>query len=73
MTSPDDAEITDKEFAAAISKRRAGRPPKVSPKEHINLRLDADILAAFRAKGKGWQTLINKALKEYVRLHERSA
>ena len=73
MSHPNDAEVTDEEFAVAMSKRGAGRPKKTSPKEHINLRVDADILAALRATGKGWQTRVNKALREYVRSHVRSA
>ena len=73
MSHPNDAEVTDEEFAVAMSKRGAGRPKKTSPKEHINLRVDADTLAAFRATGKGWQTRMNKALREYVRSHVRLA
>jgi uncharacterized protein (DUF4415 family) len=30
------------------------------------IRLDADILAAFREKGEGWQTRVNAALREWL-------
>ena len=73
MTDPDDAEVTNAEFAAALSKRRVGRPKKASPKEHINLRVDTDIVATFRALGRGWQTRMNNALREYIKLRARSA
>lgn len=40
------------------------------PKEQITLRLDRDMLTWFRAKGKGYQTLINAVLRGYYE-HER--
>jgi len=30
------------------------------------MRVDADVLAAFRQSGKGWQTRINAVLREAV-------
>jgi len=38
-------------------------------KERITIRLDADMLTASRATGKGWQTRVNDALREGVRAH----
>jgi len=35
------------------------------PKERITVRLDADMLDWFRAKGKGYQTRINAVLRAY--------
>ena len=40
------------------------------PKEQITLRLDRDMLQWFRARGKGYQTLINAVLRGYYE-HER--
>jgi uncharacterized protein (DUF4415 family) len=40
--------------------------PMPAPKEHINLRIDADVLAFFRAQGSGYQTRINAVLRSYV-------
>jgi uncharacterized protein (DUF4415 family) len=40
------------------------------PKEQITLRLDRDMLKWFRARGKGYQTLINAVLRGYYE-HER--
>jgi uncharacterized protein (DUF4415 family) len=37
-------------------------------KEPVKLRLDADVLAALRASGDGWQTRINEALRASLRL-----
>jgi uncharacterized protein (DUF4415 family) len=54
--------------------RRVGRPPLGSrARRLIAIRLDPEVLARFRKEAKrrniGYQTLINKALAEYVRVH----
>lgn len=53
---------------AAEEVRRRGRPPLATPKEAVSLRLDADVLAAYRATGEGWQTRINADLRKARRL-----
>ncbi len=40
-----------------------GRPRKSMPKKLVSLRIDADVLAAYRAIGEGWQTKINETLR----------
>jgi uncharacterized protein (DUF4415 family) len=50
-------------------KNRGGRPRLAHPKEPVTIRYDADVLAAFRASGEGWQTRMNDALKEWLRTH----
>lgn len=45
-----------------IAKR--GRPRKENKKREVKLRLDPDVLDAFRATGKGWQTQINAVLRD---------
>jgi len=37
-----------------------------SKKERITIRLDADILEFFRSEGRGYQSRINKVLREYM-------
>ena len=54
--------------ARAVLKPR-GRPVAEMVKERITIRLDADVLAALRATGKGWQTRVNDAMREWVRTH----
>ena len=42
-------------------------------KQKITLNIDADLLEWFEAnqpQGEGYQTIINKALREYVRQHQ---
>jgi uncharacterized protein (DUF4415 family) len=42
--------------------------PKRAPKETVELSLDADVLAHFRAAGRGWQSRINAALRKVAGL-----
>lgn len=46
----------------AAAKRARGRPRIENPKQHVSLRLDAKVIAGFRAQGPGWQSRINAAL-----------
>lgn len=70
-------EWTDRDFAQAAgpealpaellsaspkTKPRRGRPTG-SSKERVTMRLDKDVLAKFKATGRGWQSRINEALK----------
>jgi uncharacterized protein (DUF4415 family) len=61
-----------KEGAAEMLKPRRGRPISASPKAHVNIRLDAEIVERFRATGRGWQTRLNAALKEWLKAHSRA-
>ncbi len=67
-TALTDAELVEFEPIANFPKQvaRIGRPPKETPKQSTTIRFDADILEAFKASGKGWQTRINNALREYL-------
>lgn len=62
----DNQPLTDADFKNL--KRGKGRP-KGSNKEQVNIRLDVDVIEAFKADGTGWQTRINNVLKEWVRHH----
>jgi uncharacterized protein (DUF4415 family) len=48
---------------------RRGRPKAVSPKLALTVRYDAEIVEAFKSTGKGWQTRMNEALKEWLKDH----
>lgn len=71
---PDNPEWTAEDFANArplkeVMAKRMGRPPLEKPKEQVTMRYDADVLAAFRSTGSGWQTRMNDALKTYLKEH----
>ncbi len=46
-------------------------PQKTPTKVQTTLRLSREVVEFFRATGRGWQTKLDKALKEYVRTHSR--
>ena len=46
--------------------RRTRGPGKKPSKEQVAIRLDPEVLGAFRAGGAGWQTRVNAALKEWL-------
>ena len=52
-------------------KPKRGRPTLATPKEHVNIRLDADIVGAFRETGAGWQTHLNNALRDWLKTHPK--
>lgn len=65
---PDDAPVwTESDFAKAT--HRVGLKPAPSKKIKINITLDPDVVAWFKheAGGRGYQTLINAALREAMR------
>jgi len=45
-----------------LARRAPGRPVQTVHKAPVTLRLDPDVLAAWRASGKGWQTRAAQAL-----------
>jgi hypothetical protein len=77
---PDDApELLDDFFRHGEVRRgdrliRRGRPPlSGKPKTAITLRLDEDVVSAYRETGEGWQTRINADLRRARKLSVRTA
>jgi uncharacterized protein (DUF4415 family) len=62
-------EIPPERFAQALV--RKGLKP-VSRKSQITLRIDADVLEWFRAKGSGYQSQMNAILRAYKEAHEKA-
>jgi len=44
-----------------------------APKDHINIRIDHDVLEWFRANGRGYQTLMNNVLRAFVQSRQSSS
>ena len=63
---PDTHESDEQEFA---NLRPVGRPRSEVTKERITIRLSPEVVDAFRATGKGWQTRMDAALKEWLKEH----
>jgi uncharacterized protein (DUF4415 family) len=56
-------------YATLVAKRPRGRPKSDETKVFTAIRLDADLLKAFKSTGKGWQTRMNAALRQYLEEH----
>jgi uncharacterized protein (DUF4415 family) len=54
-----------------LLRRGKGRPPKEDRKVNQTLRLDPDVLDAYRQEGRGWQTLINEVLRQNMPRHQK--
>ena len=81
LDDPDNPEWTEEMFARAkaeehllppivraMIRRPRGRPPLQVTKKEVKLRLDPDVLEAFKADGPGWQSRMNAALRKAARL-----
>jgi len=82
---PDDApELTDEFFERGewkigdkVVSQNEGKPalraavgrPVGSQKSAMTIRLDDDVIEAFRVTGKGWQTRMNAALRDWLKTH----
>src|SRR5512144_2321477 len=52
--------------ATLASLRRKRGPNKRPRKEQVAIRFSPEVLAYFRAQGRGWQTRMDEALKEFI-------
>lgn len=75
----DAPEMTDEQLAVAkpfadafpslaenMRQKSRGRPRLQNPKVAVSLRLDADVVAKFKATGIGWQSRMNAVLRREV-------
>ena len=69
----EDSPEASKLIREAIAKHRVGRPVGQGNKQQIAIRLDKEVLNAFRTSGSGWQTRINDALKSWLKEHTPEA
>lgn len=67
------SEVLPKELLdglATLKRQRGERGTQKSPtKVPTTIRFDADVLAALKASGKGWQTRVNDAVKDWLKTH----
>lgn len=63
-SDPEDFDVTEEALAEAQAARRGRGRPAGSDKEQVTLRIDRDVLDAFKVGGAGWQTRINDALRK---------
>jgi len=63
------SEMLPKIFGPTVAARMVkprGRPPSTNPKRTTTIRLSPEVMDAFRATGRGWQTRIDAVLREAV-------
>jgi uncharacterized protein (DUF4415 family) len=60
-------EPTPEQFARAVARRGLKPLPR---KQQVTLRIDADVLEWFKARGPGYQTRINELLRAYKKAHD---
>lgn len=63
---PNDAAAVAAYWQQSTVKRGRGRPAVPVKRPTLNMRVDPDVLNAFKATGPGWQTRINAALRDAV-------
>ena len=63
LSDPDAQPLTDMQLKAM---QPMGRPRLEHPKAPLTMRVDVDVLDAFKATGPGWQTRINAVLRGAV-------
>ena len=56
-----------------LKAKKRGRPKLDYPKVQVTLRLDAEVVGAFKEDGPGWQGRINEELKRTVKKRRRHA
>ncbi|MBV8779373.1 MAG: BrnA antitoxin family protein [Alphaproteobacteria bacterium] len=62
------AEGLSPSLAAKLGIKPRG-PQKMPTKERTTIRLSRDVLDRFRATGRGWQTRVDDALREWLESH----
>lgn len=61
-----DDKVVSCDEAQVETRKRRGRPAGSGTKVSTTIRFDAEVLAAFKATGDGWQTRMNDALKDWL-------
>lgn len=49
--------------------KKRGRPLSQNKKVSVTIRYSSNVIEAFKATGKGWQSRMNKVLEDYIAQH----
>lgn len=67
---PDAQPLTPKQLKAMVPLRSLrGRPISENKKLLVSIRYSPEVIAYFKATGEGWQSLMDRVLREYVAKH----
>ena len=72
LADPDALPYTDAQFANIQATVKRGRPFTEAPKKSTTIRFSDDVLTSFRRTGKGWQTRMDNALRDWLKTHSLS-
>jgi len=67
LYDPNDDAAVEAFWASATITRGRDRPPLMVKRSTLNMRVDAEVLEAFKATGPGWHTGINSLLRDAVK------
>jgi len=71
-TDPDAQPLTAKQLKAMVPIRALrGRPKSAKTKQLVSIRYSPEVLTYFRSTGEGWQSLIDRVLRDYVMRHSK--
>jgi uncharacterized protein (DUF4415 family) len=71
---PDSQPLTPRQLKSMIPMRALrGRPKSENPKQLVSVRYSPEVLEYFRATGEGWQSRMDRVLREYVARRSRRA
>jgi uncharacterized protein (DUF4415 family) len=71
-TDPDAQPLTPKQLKSMVPMRALrGRPRTGNAKQLVSIRYSPEVLKYFRETGEGWQSRIDRVLKDYVARHSR--
>ena len=66
---PDAPPLTTKQLKAMVPLR--GRPKSASTKQLVSVRYSPEVIDWFKATGEGWQSRMDRVLRDYVQRHSR--
>jgi len=73
-TDPDAQPLTPRQLKSMVPMRALrGRPKSGSAKQLVSVRYSPEVLAYFKSTGEGWQSRMDRVLREYVTRHSRRA
>ena len=58
-----------KQGGVEVGRAKTRGPNRRPTKEQVAVRYSPDVLAAFRATGRGWQTRMDEALRDWLKNH----
>ena len=68
-TAEDWEGATLKQSGVKVGQARTRGANRRPTKEQVAVRYSVDVLAAFRASGRGWQTRMDDALRDWLKTH----